>query len=42
MAKDSEKPFEGFGRKVAAKSSGAHKPDPEGGIYKSEDGQLPI
>ena len=38
MAKDSEKPFEGFGRKVAAKSGGAHKPDPEGGIYKSEDG----
>ncbi|MBA2628750.1 MAG: hypothetical protein H0U78_01775 [Rickettsiaceae bacterium] len=38
MAKDSEKPFEGFGKKIAAKSGGAHKPDPEGGIYKSEDG----
>jgi hypothetical protein len=38
MAKDSTKPFEGFGKKIAAKSGGAHKPDPEGGIYKSEDG----
>jgi len=38
MAKESDKPFEGFGKKLAAKSGGAHKPDPEGGIYKSENG----
>ena len=37
MAKASDKPFGGFGKKIAAKSGGAHKPDPEGGIYKSED-----
>ncbi len=37
VAKDN-KPFEGFSEKKAAKSGGAHKPDPEGGIYKSEDG----
>ena len=32
------KAFRRFWQKVAAKSGGAHKPDPEGGIYKSEDG----
>lgn len=38
MAKESDKPFEGFSKKISAKSGGTHKPDPEGGIYKSEDG----
>lgn len=37
MSKD--KPFYGFSTRKGSKTGGIHASDPEGGIYKSEDGQ---